>query len=338
MKAASGSLEWKGAGESDEMIEAREVSKFYPPSTLALDRISFRIEKGEVVGFVGPNGSGKSTALRILTTYLPPTSGRALVQGFDVVRESPAVRKVVGYLPENNPLYNHLRVHEYLKFRARLKRIPGRDLWHRIGECSRRCGVLHMHNRIIGKLSKGYRQRVGLAETLLGDPPILILDEPTIGLDPQQNLEVRSLINELSEKKTVLFSTHILSEVEKISHRVMVIVQGRIKAMDTLEGLRRRIESEGRLEAVLRIPGGRGVEKIRSLPGVERVVLLSRQGELFRLQIDGKGGSALREQVFRKAGEWGWILEELKGSTADLEKTFLSLLSENLDPPGGKDE
>ncbi len=228
-------------------IEVTDLVKRYGP-TLAVSGISFTVEPGEVVGFLGPNGAGKTTTLRILTGFIPATSGRARVAGHDVFRESGAVRQKVGYLPENVPLYREMRVREYLEYRAALKRVPRSERRRKVEEVLERIRIADHKDRIIGHLSKGYRQRVGLADALVHDPEVLILDEPTVGLDPNQVREVRDLVKDLAEKRTVLFSTHVIPWVEEVCHRVIVIARGRIAADGGIDALRR--EGGGTLEDV----------------------------------------------------------------------------------------
>ena len=220
------------------MIEARELTKWYGP-TLAVDAISFGVERGQVVGFLGPNGAGKSTTLRILTGFLPPTRGTATIAGHDVLTDADAARDAIGYLPESNPLYPEMRVEEYLHFHGRLHAMPRKDRVRRIGEVCERCGLAHNRRRVIGQLSKGNRQRVGLAQALLHEPEVLILDEPTAGLDPNQIGGFRELVRELAGKHTVLLSTHILPEVERTADRVLIIARGKIVAEGTPDELRR---------------------------------------------------------------------------------------------------
>jgi ABC-2 type transport system ATP-binding protein len=221
-------------------IEVTDLVKRYGP-TLAVDGISFTVEPGEVVGFLGPNGAGKTTTLRILTGFIPATSGRARVAGHDVFRESAAVRQKVGYLPENVPLYKEMRVREYLEYRAALKRVPRSERRRKVDEVLERIRIADHKDRIIGHLSKGYRQRVGLADALVHDPEVLILDEPTVGLDPNQVREVRDLVKALAEKRTVLFSTHVIPWVEEVCHRVVVIARGRIARDGPIDALRRDV-------------------------------------------------------------------------------------------------
>ncbi|MFN0127488.1 MAG: ABC transporter ATP-binding protein, partial [Verrucomicrobiales bacterium] len=229
------------------MIEVEHLTKRYPGRT-AVDDISFSVGRGEVVGFLGPNGAGKSTTMRILTSYLPATSGRVSVAGYDVFAESLKARREIGYMPENVPLYDDFRVKEYLTFRARLKGLRGRDCRRRVGEVMDLCGLADVRKKMIATLSKGYRQRVGLADALVHRPQLLILDEPTNGLDPNQIRQVRELIRQLGDKHTILLSTHILTEVEATCRRVIIIDSGKIKASDTPEALQQRLRTAGAIE------------------------------------------------------------------------------------------
>ena len=240
------------------MIEVRNLTKVYG-ETIAVDGISFEVARGEVVGFVGSNGAGKTTAMRILTSFAAATSGEAYMGGHHVFWDSGEVRRIVGYLPENTPLYADMRVGEYLMFRARLKEVPACLRKRRVAECVGRCGLAGVSRRVIGQLSKGFRQRVGLADALVGDPQILILDEPTIGLDPNQVREARELIRELGETRTVLLSTHVLPEVEMICGRTIVIDKGRIVADAPTADLMHGAGADERLEDVfIRLTGEQG--------------------------------------------------------------------------------
>ena len=249
------------------MIEIDRLSKRYG-GIKAVDRLTCSVGRGEIVGLLGPNGAGKTTTMRMLTTFLAPTAGRARLAGHDVLDEPIAVRRKVGYLPENVPLYTEMRAREYLKFRAALKDIPRARRRAAVDGVIERCGLVEVENRILGQLSKGFRQRVGLAEAMVHDPDILILDEPTAGLDPIQIREVRSLIRELGDRHTILLSTHILSEVEAVCGRVVIIARGRIAVDDRLD--RMRTESAIVLEARGPVESIRGV--LETTPGVRRVV------------------------------------------------------------------
>ena len=230
------------------MIEVRDLTKRYPGRT-AVDGISFTVGRGEVVGFLGPNGAGKSTTMRILSSFMPATSGTVRIAGFDVFHQPDEVRRRIGYMPENNPLHIDMRVRDYLKFRARLKGLSLGRSRERVDRVIEQCGLKDVEKRIIGQLSKGYRQRVGLADALVHEPDLIILDEPTIGLDPHQLRSVRALIKELGRQHTVLLSTHILTEVEMTCSRVLILNQGRILAADRVEDLESRFSQDGRVVA-----------------------------------------------------------------------------------------
>jgi len=226
------------------MINAQHLTKAFGSRT-AVDDLSFTVDKGDVVGFLGPNGAGKTTTIRMLTGYLPPTRGTATIAGYDILKQSRQSRRVIGYMPESVPLYDDMRVSEYLKFRGRIKGLSGRKLKDRVSDVIEQCGLTEMRRRIIKALSKGYRQRVGLADALVHEPELLILDEPTNGLDPNQIRSIRSLIKDLAKERTVMISTHILSEVEMTCNKVVIIDRGRIKAADKPENLVRSLRSTG---------------------------------------------------------------------------------------------
>ena len=254
----------------NRMIKVENLTKRYAGST-AIEDISFEVDKGEVVGFLGPNGAGKSTTMRILTGYLPATSGRASIAGFDVFEQSLDARRHLGYLPENTPLYTDMRVGEYLKYRASLKGVPGGKVRERVGDVLELCSLRDREKSIIGSLSKGYRQRVGLADALVHDPDLLILDEPTIGLDPNQIRHVRELIKNLAHKRTVLISTHILSEVEIMCSRVVVIHKGKIRASDTAENLLSSHRAAGSMRIEAKVGNDLAEDALRRIAGVKDV-------------------------------------------------------------------
>jgi ABC-2 type transport system ATP-binding protein len=301
------------------LVEANDLTRYYG-GFLAVDHVSFRIERGEIVGLLGPNGAGKTTTIRMLTGFLPASEGTASVAGHDAHADPLQARRHIGYMPENNPLYPEMRVSEYLAFRAELKGVARRDRLGRIRECMRLCGVENVDRQIIGTLSKGYRQRVGLADALVGDPDVLILDEPTIGLDPNQVRETRNVIRDLSERHTVLISTHILAEAEAICQRVLIIDGGRIVADDTPRALSDKtargtvlVELQGDADAIS--------AALRSLAGVERVDVLERDG-WSRFGVVTAPETDVREAVFRLAAKRGWALRELTRSRASLEDVF----------------
>ncbi len=306
------------------MIEVENLTKRYPGRT-AVDGISFQIGRGEVVGFLGPNGAGKSTTLRILSSFLPATSGTARVAGFDVFREPDEVRRRIGYMPENNPLHLDMRVREYLKFRARLKGLGWRRSRERVDAVLQQCGLTDVSGRIIGQLSKGYRQRVGLADALVHEPDLIILDEPTIGLDPHQIRSVRALVKELGKRHTVVLSTHILNEVEMTCSRVLILHRGRILAADRTEDLGRRLSLDGQVIAEVEAPAAQLLEAFRDLPEVERLEVQPLDGDYQRLSLVPRNGVDLRPLVSAEIREHGWPLRELTRSRHSLEDIFIHL-------------
>src|SRR5471032_1121479 len=252
------------------MIEVENLSKTYS-GFRAVQGISFHVKKGEIVGFLGPNGAGKSTTMKVLAGYLPPTDGKIRIAVFDVVTDSIEVRKRIGYMPENVPLYSDMRVNEFLRFRAELKKVARRKIKGRMEIVKDLCSLKDVENKIIGTLSKGYRQRVGLADALVHDPDLLILDEPTIGLDPNQIRQVRELIKNLGRKHTILLSTHILSEVELTCARVLVINRGRIEASDTPANLTKLVRGGGSIVLEVKAPAPDVVARLKALPDIEDV-------------------------------------------------------------------
>ena len=301
------------------LIEAHELTRHYG-ALAAVDHVSFGVDRGEIVGLLGPNGAGKTTTMRMLTCYLPVTAGYALIAGYDVREQSTEVRRHIGYMPENNPLYPEMRVREYLKFRAELKGVPRSARKRRIGQCMELCGVEDVSSSVIGTLSKGYCQRVGIADALLGDPEVLILDEPTIGLDPNQIRQTRSTIQNLSEKRTVLLSTHILQEVEAVCKRVLIIDKGRIVADDTPQGLSEKT-LKGATVAELKGGAGEMGEALAQIPQVSDVAVLE-QNAWTRFSITTAGDADVREQISSLASARGWALRELTRSRASLEDVF----------------
>jgi len=301
------------------LVEAHELTRRYG-STVAVDHVSFGIERGEIVGLLGPNGAGKSTTIRMLTGFLPATEGTATVAGCDVRRDPIELHRRVGYMPESNPLYPEMRVSEYLRFRAELKGVPRKRRSRRIAECMEMCGAADVARQVIGTLSKGYRQRVGLADAMLADPDVLILDEPTIGLDPNQIREVRSLIRGLSGDHTVLLSTHILAEAEAICERVLIIDHGRIVADDSLHALSDRL-MQGFVQVEVQGDADEIAAALGEIEDVDHVHVVER-GKWNRLQIAPKAGADVREAVYRLAAGRGWALRELTRSRGSLEDLF----------------
>lgn len=300
-------------------LHVSNLTKFFGPQK-AVNHVSFFIEKGEIVGFLGPNGAGKSTTMKIATGYLPPTSGTVQVNGLDVATHSLQVRKLIGYLPEHNPLYLDMYVHEYLHFIGRVFGLSNAQLKRRIPEIVLQCGLLPEQNKKIEALSKGYRQRVGLAQALIHNPEVLILDEPTTGLDPNQILEIRKLIQEISTDKTVIFSTHILQEVQAVCNRVIVINQGAIVADDKVTNL---LQQQKHLHVVVEFESDVNEHDLQAIPGVERISRL-KQG-VYRLTA--KEGADLRPAVFRFAADRNRSLVGLRQEENSLEDIFRSLTS-----------
>lgn len=310
--------------EAAPIIEVSELTKRYPGRT-AVDRLTFSVGRGEVVGFLGKNGAGKSTTMRILSCFLPATSGIARVAGYDVFREPDAVRRRIGYLPENNPLHIDMRVRDYLRFRARLKGLGWGEARRRVEEVVAQCGLGDVRRRLIGHLSKGYRQRVGLADALVHNPDLVILDEPTIGLDPHQVRAVRALIKELGRSRTVLLSTHILSEVEVTCSRVLIIHEGRLVASDSTTSLDRRFGADGQVNAEVAAPAEGLREAFRDLPEVAAIDVAPAGGDYQRLTVTSKDGQDLRPLVYEQAVAHGWPLRELTRTRRTLEDIFVQL-------------
>lgn len=306
------------------MITVSNLSKKYP-GRVAVDDISFDVNDREVVGFLGPNGSGKSTTMRMLCGYLSPSGGTARVAGFDVTRDPMEVRRRIGYLPENCPLYPELRVDEYLHFRAALKGVPRHRRRSRIDEVMELCGLSNDGRRIIGQLSKGFRQRVGLAEAIVHDPELLILDEPTIGLDPGQMRQVRSLIQALGKKHAILLSTHILSEVEAICRRVIIVKEGRIVASGPTDQLARQHENTAPFIAEFQAPRDVLAEAVHGLPAIRSHRITALEGDWLRLECSGSDGEDVRPALFALAAGRGWTLRELHRPQRRLEDLFIEL-------------
>lgn len=303
------------------IIEVQNLTKRYAGVT-AVDDINFSVEKGEIVGFLGPNGAGKSTTMRMLAGYLPPTSGSAEIAGFDIFKNSLRARERIGYMPENVPLYADMRVNEYLRYRASLKGVRGRRMKERVGDVMDLCGIADVSKKLIGNLSKGYRQRVGLADAMIHEPDLLILDEPTIGLDPNQIRQVRELIRNLGRHHTILISTHILPEVEVTCGRVLIINNGRIEASDNPENLRAKLGLGGRirLEAKVAKPEA-AIESLRTLEGI-RSVEVEPIGDWSVFLMETDSGADPREAVHEKTVSMGWAVRELSRERITLEDVF----------------
>lgn len=306
------------------MIKTQNLTMYYGP-VRALDRVSFEVKQGEIVGLLGPNGAGKSTTMKVLTTYLHPTSGTAVVGGMDVLENPLGVRKIIGYLPEVLPLYMDMEVRSYLRFVARSRGLSGAKLRERTEVVLEECGLKPMYRKVIRELSKGYRQRTALAQALIHDPEIIILDEPTSGLDPHQIIEIRELIRQLAAGKTVILSTHILQEVEATADRIVIINRGRIVGDGTLEELRARAKKHERAEVSVR--GERNeIERLLSgLEGTKRVEFLGEDDGFVTFQIFGKQGSQQWREIGKLARMKSWELRELTECPLSLEETFLAL-------------
>jgi ABC-2 type transport system ATP-binding protein len=310
--------------DSVPMIEVHDLTKKYPGRT-AVKGISFTVGRGEVVGFLGPNGAGKSTTMRILASFMPATSGTARVAGYDVFHQPDEVRQRIGYMPENNPLHLDMRVREYLKFRARLKRLGWRRSRERVDTVLEQCGLKDVQKRIIGQLSKGYRQRVGLADALVHEPDLIILDEPTIGLDPHQIRSVRALIKELGQNTTVLLSTHILSEVEMTCSRVVILNRGEIIAAEATADLHKHLDYDGQVMAEIAATPSELREAFRDVIEVDRCDITSAEGSFQRVALTPKNGCDLRPLVFDVVRSHGWQLRELTRARYSLEDIFVHL-------------
>jgi ABC-2 type transport system ATP-binding protein len=304
------------------MIEVQNLSKRYP-TRLAVDDVTFSVREGEIVGFLGPNGAGKTTTMRVLTGFLPPSSGGARIAGHDVVTQANAARAAIGYLPESAATYPEMRVREYLAFRARLEGVPGAKVRERVEQAIARCLLGEVASRKIENLSKGFRQRAALAAALVHQPPVLILDEPTIGLDPVQIIKIRETIRELGRDRAVLLSTHILPEVEAVCDRVLIIDRGRIVAEGTPAELRRKLAGTPIVRAVFR-GGVPAREPLAALSGVSAVEIEDAPEET-RARLTCLPGRDPREEVFRVAVEQGWVLRELAREAMTLEDVFVRL-------------
>jgi ABC-2 type transport system ATP-binding protein len=311
---------------ADVMIKVENLTKEYGTNR-AVDQVSFNVRKGEVLGFLGPNGAGKSTTMKILTCFLAPTSGTAQVAGFDVFDSSLEVRQHVGYLPEDTPLYKDMTVLEHLEFAANMHGMTGDRVHSRIKEIGGRCGLTEVAGKLVGELSKGYRQRVGLAQAMLHDPDILILDEPTSGLDPNQIAEIRALIKEVGKEKTVILSTHILPEVQATCSRMLIISGGKLVADGTPDELRAR-EKATRYRLVVEANGSAPEavkDKVAGVPGVVLCQKVAGEPGAYTFDIDGQAKDDLRKQLFRAAVDNKWTLLELTRQAASLEDVFRNL-------------
>lgn len=306
------------------MIEVENLTKRYTGHT-AVSGISFTVNRGEIVGLLGPNGAGKSTTMRILSCYLPATSGSVRVGGLDVFQHSTEVRRRIGYMPENNPLHQEMRVREYLKFRARLKGLGLRRSRERVDVVMEQCSLTDVSRRVIGQLSKGYRQRVGLADALVHEPELIILDEPTIGLDPNQIRSVRKLIKSLASTHTVLISTHILPEAEMTCNRMLIMFEGKILAADTPDNLQRLMSGNGQVVAEIAAPLEDLCNCWAEMAEVEHYDVSPADGEFFRCALTPQNGMDLRPHIFATARDRGWYLRELTRNRHSLEDIYVKV-------------
>jgi ABC-2 type transport system ATP-binding protein len=314
------------------MITVTELTKRYARHT-AVDHVSFEVQKGQIVGFLGPNGAGKTTTMRMLTCFLPPTSGQATVAGFDVLEQPFEVKKRIGYLPETPPLYPEMRTAEYLAFVGSLKGLTGAELTKRVEYVLDRCSVADVRNKLLGKLSKGYRQRVGLAQAIIHNPDVLILDEPTSGLDPKQINETRDLIKSLAGDHTIILSTHILPEVEQTCQYVLIINKGKLVVKDSVNNLQNRARGA---ESLLVEVGGRNGDvdytlvqrRLELIPGVSRVVFKEKVQNRAAFEVESRKDGFVRGDLARTIVESGWDLNELRPTAVSLEEIFLQLTGE----------
>jgi len=318
------------------MIQVQGLSKRYARH-VAVNNISFSVEKGDIVGFLGPNGAGKTTTMRILTCFMPPTEGTATVSGFDVFEDSFEVKKHIGYLPETPPLYPEMTVSDYLNFVARLKNVPSSEVKSRTQHVMERCAISDEAGKLISKLSKGYRQRVGLAQAIIHNPDVLILDEPTSGLDPKQINETRELIKSLAGEHTIILSTHILPEVEAVCDKVIIINKGKLVATDSVENLKNRAGVAGAVQVQVDTAGdadGWAVhQRLEQVSGVSKVLDRPSPSDHFIFEVESLQGRNVRSEVARAIVHAGWNLLELKSTSLTLEEVFLELTGSHPQPP-----
>ncbi len=307
------------------MIKVSNLSKKYVGKP-AVDNISFNVESGEIVGFLGPNGAGKTTTIRMLTGYIPPTSGTALIGGYDIFLNSLIAKQKIGYMPENVPLYDDMRVREYLLFRAELKGLRGQDVRKHMNEALELCSIKDIKSQMISSLSKGFRQRVGLADALINKPPLLILDEPTNGLDPSQIRSFRELIKELAENHTILISTHILSEVELTCDRVLIINKGKMIGNNTPLELSEKIKSSTTISLELKSQDHDIRDTISNISGIKKVTLEKEEDDwkFFRIRVDY--GNDLREEIMNLGNKRNWLIREIHYQRSNLEDAYIEMI------------
>ena len=309
------------------MIEVQHLTKRYGRVT-AVDDVSFRVERGEILGFLGPNGAGKTTTMRILTGYMPATEGRALVAGMDVFDKPIEAKRRTGYLPETPPLYPDMTVREYVDFVARIKGVPSKERKDRVDAVMKRTHIADMADRHCAKLSKGYRQRVGLAQAVIHNPEVLILDEPTAGLDPKQIIETRDLIRSLAGDHTIVLSTHILPEVSQTCQRVVIINKGRVVAVDTPENLTARLQGAETMYVQVDAAGADAAPALSAVPGVLRVIPAEQRGIVGGFEVESDRGTDIRRELARTIVNRGWGLLELRPMRMSLEEIFLQVTTE----------
>jgi ABC-2 type transport system ATP-binding protein len=319
------------------VIEVQHLTKRYGPFTAVHD-VSFKAERGEILGFLGPNGAGKTTTMRVLTGYMPPSDGKAIVAGYDVLDQPIEAKRRTGYLPETPPLYPDMTVADYLMFCARIKGVPRADRTTRVKTTMERTRIADVANRHCGKLSKGYRQRVGLAQALLHNPDVLILDEPTAGLDPKQIIETRRLIKELGGDHTVILSTHILPEVSQTCQRVVIINKGRVVAVDTPDNLMARLQGSGALYVEVDAMGADARSVLEAVPGVSGVSASDTRGGFTGFEVASAPDRDVRRELAAAVVGRGWGLLELRPMRMSLEEIFLSLTTEESEAPAATGE
>ena len=319
------------------MIEVQHLTKRYGRVT-AVDDVSFRVERGEILGFLGPNGAGKTTTMRVITGYMPPTQGTVVVAGFDVFDQPVDAKRRTGYLPETPPLYPDMTVREYLSFVAQIKGVPKNERLTRVRDVMKRTWIADMSERQCGKLSKGYRQRVGLAQAVLHNPDVLVLDEPTAGLDPKQIIETRQLIKELAGTHTIVLSTHILPEVAQTCQRVVIIAKGRVVAVDTPDNLTRRLSGAETMYVLVDAPGQDAAQALQAVAGVTAVKAAEQHEGAVGFEVESSRGQDIRRQLANAVVTKGWGLLELRPMRMSLEEIFLQVTTEDAANKNGAGE
>jgi len=309
------------------VIEVQHLTKRYGPVT-AVDDISFSVQRGEILGFLGPNGAGKTTTMRVLTGYMPPTDGKAVVAGYDVFEQPIEAKRRTGYLPETPPLYPDMTVRDYLSFVSRIKGVPRAERTARVNEMMEKTRIADVANRHCGKLSKGYRQRVGLAQALMHNPDVLILDEPTAGLDPKQIIETRQLIKALAGDHTIILSTHILPEVSQTCQRVVIINRGKVVAVDTPDNLTSRLRGSETMYLQVDAGGADVATVLQRVSGVTRVAVTDTKQQLVGYEVDSEAGRDVRRELAAAIVGRGWGLLEMRPMRLSLEEIFLHVTTE----------